>query len=177
MQSDSEYDKVILEFDVNMNPNNDNTAVFLDTSKCSFHIDILDSIRNVEYIKIIKSTVIMDNINLNNGDSIYIHMNSYERLRAKYDEDIYAFFETVDININNVVENTTDVLFTKEYTPVFEKHDVSVYKLKPMEPNLKRFDFKLYYKNQSNNMLEIMDTNDIKRFKMLICVYSRHKKF
>jgi hypothetical protein len=55
-------------------------------------------------------------------------------------------------------------------TLAFDVNDHSVYKLRPMEANLKRFNIELRDKNN-----KIIERNNIGSFKMIICVYSLRK--
>lgn len=180
MNDCGEYDKTIIELDMA-------NANFNDANVCDFYVDILDSIRNVEYIKIMKCSVgvkpkqaLANGSYYNDGDSIYVVMNDYKRISAIQNSSVFPVFETVDVNLTETYHITTSssfavsnsVLYTKEYTPVFEKQDVSVYKLNPTEPNLKRFNIQLYDKTN-----KIMRRSDIARFKILLCLYSNQRKF
>lgn len=177
---DIEFDKNIIELD-------SEKGVFNDNIYCDLSFDILDSIRNVIYIKIIKCSVIvkpLDALNngsyIDNGDSVYFAVNDYSRITAMLNESIHRIFETVDIDLTQTYnitadtnyESTKGILYSKEYSQLFHKDDISVYKLNPIEPVLKRFNVVIYDKNG-----EKMARDDIVRFKILLCVYSNNKKF
>lgn len=174
-----EYEKVIIE--INMS-----NSTFLNNTDCDFYFDIMDSVRNVMYIKLVKLCIAIkpnskvDSIfKYNDGDSIYVAINDYNRVSAIVNNSIDRFFETIDVNLTqmaSVIGSRTDqnisVLYTRDYSPLFDKNDVSVYKLKPADPNLKRFNIKLYDKNGQK-----LKKTDVDNFKISLCIYSTNKKF
>lgn len=148
----------------------DKTLIYLDNSnmikasvdKCDFYIDILEPIRNVLYIKSVSSSIKFNNTT-QDGNSVYISLNNYNKMMSIIDGSKYIFFERF-----NIISNIGDI----NYNTYFNPNDISVYILNPPEPNFRRFNIKLFDKN--NN---IISQSDLNKFNITLCVYSSKKKF
>lgn len=185
MQEESILDKKII------NLTNDG-ARFYSSTKNDFYIDILEPIKNVTHIKLLK-TSIRPNLTSINGtpivdnDPIYISLNDYDRISTvKIVDDkatIYKSFEILNLNLTNkyltmansqidTLITTNGLLFENIYTSTTtDLNDTSVYNIIPHEPSLLRFNIKIYDKDH-----ELINIEDIKNFEMLICVFSNNKK-
>jgi hypothetical protein len=186
------YDKEIILLD------SDN-AVFKDSTKMDIYVDILEPIKNVAYIKIIQSCISLNpkfnfqgNI-VEDNDPIYISVNDYYRVKSVINVNgegsLLKCFDMINIDLTgtynltnnfNIQQPTQEsssqlyminLTYKNDYrTLAFDVNDHSVYKLRPMEANLKRFNIELRDKNN-----KIIERNNIGSFKMIICVYSLRK--
>ena len=186
------YDKEIILLD------SDN-AVFKDSTKMDIYVDILEPIKNVAYIKIIQSCISLNpkfnfqgNI-VEDNDPIYISVNDYYRVKSVIsvngEGSLLKCFDMINIDLTgtynltnnfNIQQPTQEsssqlyminLTYKNDYrTLAFDVNDHSVYKLRPMEANLKRFNIELRDKNN-----KIIERNNIGSFKMIICVYSLRK--
>lgn len=163
-------------------------AVFNNVSVYDFYVDILEPIRSVMYIKIIRCAIILNpNAKLNGNDisdedPIYIRVNDYNRCISVIKGNVVKCFEIVNITKTKtytIMNNTglspiiTDVAHYTEYPQsAFDVNDTSVYVMNPVEPNLKRFNIQLYDKN--NN---ILTKDNVKLLKLTLCVYSKSRKY
>jgi hypothetical protein len=174
------FDKSIIQIDTN-------SAIWNDSTNMSFYIDILEPIKNVLYITIIKSsiTVLDATENLNGSpiidlDPVYINLNNYNRLISTYtnnnNKNILNYFEIIPLNLTDkyptIHLNYNKISFTNSYVSTGTLMDSHLFKLNPIEPNLKRFNIDLYDKN--NNILK---QSEISRFTMTLCVYYNKKKY
>ena len=190
MQNETILDKKILQL-------TNGGARYYNNAKCDFYIDILEPIKNVTHIKILKSSVRLNLKTLNgepviDNDPIYISLNNYNRINT-YDNkvvntsnnitSIFNSFEVINLNVTSkylIMANTqissfieiNGVLFENIYTSTTSDfNDTSVYNIIPHEPSLLRFNIKLYDKNYT-----LINKEDIINFELLVCVYSNNKK-
>lgn len=190
MQNETILDKKILQL-------TNGGAIYYNNAKCDFYIDILEPIKNVTHIKILKSSVRLNLKTLNgapviDNDPIYISLNNYNRINT-YDNkivntsnnitSIFNSFEVINLNVTSkylIMANTqissfieiNGVLFENIYTSTTSDfNDTSVYNIIPHEPSLLRFNIKLYDKNYN-----LINKEDIINFELLVCVYSNNKK-
>lgn len=190
MQNEIILDKKILQL-------TNNGATYYNNAKCDFYIDILEPIKSVTRIKILKSSVRLNLKTLNgtpviDNDPIYVNLNNYNRIHTFDNKivntsnsvtNIFNSFEVINLNVTSkylIMANTqispylelSGVLFENIYTSTTaDFNDTSVYNMIPHEPSLLRFNIKLYDKNYT-----LIDKNDIINFELLICVYSNNKK-
>jgi hypothetical protein len=156
-------------------------CVYTDSTKSDFYVDIIEPLKNVAYIKLIKSVVVIkpkSNLNGNliqDYDPIYIKMNDYNRISSVINGNVGKYFDVININltevygiINEVLLAVTEVAFSNDYShSEFDEDDISVHTLYPPQDSLKRFNIQIYDKN--NN---IIPKNEIITFKMTLCVYT-----
>lgn len=160
-----------------INSSNVDESKFLGNSY-EFSYDILDAIRDVVYIKLMKTEVILNpsTANVQDGDPIYVSLKKYDRLFVNKNGGNMKVFEVIPLNISDkyglgAVPNQ-NVMFKTEYTTTgCSINDTNTYVLDPIEPNLKRFDIQLLDKNFNN-----IPKSNIKCFTLTLCVYSSKKK-
>ncbi len=161
-----DYDYKIINID-------STNSIFPNNSICNFYIDLDEPLRNVYKINIITMLLnIPNNSTLNNNlESIYIDLNNYKRLISKeYTEingnknNLYAF-DSLIIEKNDTTSGGNSTIKNDYNT------NDSIYYLNPIEPQLKRFNIRLFDKNNL-----IIDSNKINRFVMKIGIYYNNKK-
>lgn len=171
--TESPYNKTIIEIDV--------IPATLNGSVCDFYVDILEPLKNVKCIKIIRSSITLKpkqqlaGSAIVDDDPIYVIMNSYNRLSSVVNGSLLNSFEmlllslTKSYSITNSASftNTSSVTYMNEYTHSFQEDDISVHVLNPCEPTLKRFNIQLI--NKAN---KVIPNTDIDRFKMILCLYT-----
>ena len=179
----------------------DKKIILIDSSKCifnntnlDFYLDIKTPIRDVLFVKIISSTVILKNLygstNTINGnlikdqDNIFIRLNDYKRLLANTsnnsNDSIYDYFDNITIDkykylqlyIANNNTLTLEYNFTNLYSNTNELNDPSIHIINPIEPSLKRFNIQVY--DNSNNIISSSD--NISKVLIKLCVYTVRKK-
>jgi len=166
MNNNFEYDYKIITID-------SDCAFFLTSNICDFYINLDEPLRNV-----IKLNVITLLINIPNSsvlkvplNSIYINLNNYNRLIGK--NNTLNDGKRSDINVFDsiIIENVpTETIGNTTIRSDFV-HSDSVYSLNPIEPQLLRFNIKLFNKD---NIL--INKSDINRFVMKLGVYYNNKK-
>jgi len=189
MQNEDILDKKILQL-------TKNGAIYYDESKNDFYIDILEPIKNVTHIKILKSSIKLktkkiNTLDVNDNDPLYITINDYSRITTfntkkeldNYISNAFNTFEVINLNVESKYVTVTNVeydnllpidgiTFENVYTSTSASlNDTNVYNIIPHEPSLKRFNIKLYDKN-----FNLINKDDISNFEMLICVFSNNKK-
>jgi len=148
-------------------------ATYYNPLTCDFYINLDEPLRNVYKINIIASLLnIQNNSTLNAPlNSIYINLNNINRLIGK---------NKTAVNNTNYNINAFDTIVIEDTIPVdsgntivkndFHSSD-TIYYLNPLEPQLSRFNIKLYDKNNL-----IINKNAINRFVMKLGVYYNNKK-
>ena len=168
----------------------DKTIVYINSSNCLFKngtnfditFDLQEPIRNALYITIIKTDIILNpsqsinNLAIEDGDSIYVNLKNYSRIRTNIDGINVKCFDQIIIDLSDKFgvdpPPNANILFRSEYaSTVGEINDINTHVLNPMEPNLKRFDIQLYDKKY-----QPIQKNNIKRFATTLCVYHSRKK-
>lgn len=179
---------------------NSSNCKYIDNTKCSFFYDLLEPIRNVMYIKLMKAELIVNpsstinSVAIQDTDPVFVSLNNYDRLfttirenvtlydiksKTSYDEMQFKnvkCFECISLNITDKygsgsVPNKL-VAFKSEYTSTgCSINDTNTHVLDPVEPNLKRLDIALYDKK-----FNVLGKNDINCFNMILCIYSNRKK-
>ncbi len=148
-------------------------SIFPVSSLCNFYIDLDEPLRNVYKINIITILLnIPNNSTLNNNlESIYIDLNNYKRLISKeYTEtngnknNLYSFDSLIIEKIDTTSGGNSTI--KNDYNT-----SDSIYYLNPIEPQLKRFNIRLFNKNNG-----IINLSDINRFIMKIGIYYNNKK-
>ena len=175
-----------------------NFAVYNSTSNIyDYYIDIQTPIKDVMYIKLINTNVILNNTYITNGnpvnnDNIFVYMNNYNRIIANTisitsNVSLYNYFDNVVITkskylptqlmYNNWKTTIDPSLTSTNIDYIFDnKYDndmsTSLYKLNPIEPNLRRFNIRICSSNGT-----VLDNTYISRIITKICVYYNNRKF
>jgi hypothetical protein len=171
--TESPYNKTIIEID--------STNATFNGNVCDFYVDILEPLKNVKCIKLIRSSVTIKpkqqlaGSAIVDDDPIYVIMNGYNRLSSVVNGSIIDSFEmlllslTKSYGITNSTSftSTSSVTYMNEYTHSFQEDDISVHVLNPCEPTLKRFNIQLV--NKAN---KVIPKADVDRFKMILCIYT-----
>lgn len=152
-----------------------------------FYFDLTEPIRNAEFIKIMKSEIILNpknkinNLDIEDTDPVYVVLKKYHRvcssilkLNAKGDDyETYQVkcFEIIPLNIGHNPSNEY-IAYKTEYSSMScGINDANTYVINPLEHNLRRFDVQLYDKN-----FNIIRKSEIKSFAMTLCIYSSRRK-
>ncbi len=174
-----------------------NFAVYNSTSNIyDYYIDIQTPIKDVMYIKLINTNVILNNSyitndNTVNNDNIFVYMNNYNRILANTisitsNVSLHNYFDNVIINKSKYLQtqlmynewganhvdltpSNIDYMFNNKYD---NDMSTSVYKLNPIEPNLRRFNIRICSSDGS-----VLDNTYISRVITKICVYYNNRKF
>lgn len=160
--------------------NSDDVKLF-DTNTFSFSVDLIEPIRDVVYIKIIKSEIIINPTSTINGntigdtDPIFVTLNNYKRISTVISGNNTKFFDQVNINLSDkfpsMVLPNSFIAFKNESSSSYNLGDPNLFILNPTESNMKKLNFALYDKNNVT-----VDKNDIKRFNTTLCVYHSRRK-
>lgn len=171
---ESEYNKIIIDID--------SSNVVFNGNNCDFYADILQPLKNVKCLKLIRSSVtikpkqeVAGSRIYNDDDPIYVDVNGYNRVLSVVNGSPLKCFEMLLVSLTKTYSivnsadftNTSQLTYMNEYTHSFQEDDISVHVLKPIEPNLKRFNIKLYDKNHI-----IIPKANVSHFKMILCAYS-----
>jgi hypothetical protein len=138
---------------------------FINSNLYDFYMNLDEPLRNVYKINII--TILAD-IPISSSniflplDPIYININEYNRLISKKDNNNLYYFDSL------IVENliTSRITIKNDYNT-----SDNVYHLNPLEPQLKRFNIRLYDKN---NVL--IQKSNINRIIIKLGIYYNNKK-
>jgi len=163
---ENDYDYKVITID-------SDCATFYSSTTCDFYINLDEPLRNVYKINII---VVLLNI-LNNSplnitlDSIYVNLNNYNRLIGKNK----TAFNNTKYNINAfdsiIIENAITTTGGNTTLKNDYNNTDTIYYLNPLEPQLTRFNIRLFDKNNV-----IINKSDISRFVLKIGVYYNNKK-
>jgi hypothetical protein len=140
-------------------------STYLDNTTQNFYINLDEPLRNVNKINVISILINLSNTSSLNVslDPIYINFNDYNRLIAKKDNNNIYYFDSIIVENSITTGNTT---IKNDYNT-----NDSIYYLNPIEPQLKRFNIRLYDKNNS-----LILKNNLNRFVMKIGVYYNNRK-
>ena len=149
-------------------------ADYYNTTVCDFYVNLDEPLRNVYKFNVITELLnIPNNSTLNVVlDPIYINLNNMNRLIGK--DKLNNKITKYNINAFDslIIENT---IASGDGGNTTLKNDYNssdtVYYLNPQEPQLSRFNIKLYDKNNL-----IIPITSINRFVMKIGVYYNNKK-
>ena len=163
-----------------LNISSDN-ATFQNATNFTFNIDLIEPLKDVCYIKILKSEVILNPSSVVDGvsrfedtDPIYINMNDYKRISSVIDGNNIKYFDQILLNISEKFSNNVPnafVSFSSQVTSTFNLYDPQMFILNPIEANLKKLNFELFNKNNKT-----FGKTDIKKFNIVLCVYQNRKK-
>jgi hypothetical protein len=181
----------------------DKKIIVIDSTKCNlknnntydYHFNLLNSIKNVLYIKLIESTVVLnklydgDGVNINNQDNINISLNNYDRLTTNITNNestdyLTRYFDTISIDKSKYLQEyilskansgvapaTINYTFSNNYTIDSDINSPSMYVLNPAEPSLAKFNITVTDKNNT-----LLTNTNINRVIIKICVYYSRKK-
>jgi hypothetical protein len=142
-------------------------AIFNITNTFDFYVNLDEPLRNVYKINII--TILADIPSASSNfysplDSIYVNINDYNRLISKKDNNNLYYFDSI------IIENTISSRITikNDYNTT---DNINVYHLNPVEPQLTRFNIRIFDKNNT----KITNTN-INRILIKLGVYYNNKK-
>ena len=175
------YDKVVL----NLNSSN---CLLADPNKTNYYINLVEPIRNVIYVKMLKASVLTNNtivntLSYNRYDPIYIAVNDYDR-SLSYIKSTQVLTSNYTVNnIANVLITSNIVFDTAKYFDIipysketfseisysqasFDWTDPSVYILNPPEPNLRRLNIEIKDKD-----FKPFNTSILTDFNLSICAY------
>jgi len=129
-----------------------------------FYMNLDEPLRNVYKINII--TILLDishPSSFNPLDTININLNDYNRLISKKGENNLYYFDSI------IIENqiTTRTTIKNDYNT-----NDNIYYLNPIEPQLKRFNFRLFDKNN-----QLLTTSNINRIIIKLGIYYNNKKY
>ena len=155
----------------------DKQIIIIDSDKCPFisdkydyYFDIKTPIKNALFIKLIESTVIVNNLyggSFSNQDSINININGYNRVTVNNtnipDNDyIIKYFDTISIDTSKYLQEyilyganpttrpaTINYTFKNDYSTDTDINSHSMFVLNPIEPSLKRFNITVFDKNNT----------------------------
>jgi hypothetical protein len=175
------YDKVV----INLNSSN---CLINNININNYYINLVEPIRNVIYIKMLKASVLTNNtiistLSYNKFDPIYIAVNDFDRsISYIKSTQVSTSNYTID-NVENVLYTSNIVFDTAKYFDIipysketfseisysqasFDWTDPSVYILNPPEPNLRRLNIEIRDKN-----FKLFDTSILTDFNLSICAY------
>ena len=157
------YDKVI----VNLNNHN---CLTINPNETSFHVNLVEPIKNIVYLKILKASIITTTAIKNNNqllyikyDPIYISINDYERSQSYLNTngvfDIVKYFDFIPYSTDTFSDISNSHVS-------FDWTDSSVYILNPPEPNLKRLNIVF-----RDKYFKTFNTSILTHFNLSICLY------
>jgi hypothetical protein len=161
---------------------NSSNATFVDQNNFDFFYNLLEPIRDVVYIKLMKAEVILNPSLPMNGkpvedsDPIFINLKNYNRLFVNVASKNISCFEYISLNMIEKYGYSTVpnkfLSFKNEYTATgCTINDTNTFVVNPIDATLNRFDIQLYDKEYV-----IIPKNSIKAFIMVLCIYSQKKK-
>jgi len=177
------YDKII----INLNSSN---CLFnpINENKADYYINLVDPLKNIIYIKILKASVstanTISNLKYNKFDPIYIAINDYDRslsyiknTQITTTSNYYIGPTLTNVYTSNIVFNSVNYFDLIPYSLTnhsdisynqssFDWSDPSVYILNPPEQNLKRFNIQIKDKN-----FNFFENSILIDFNLSICVY------
>jgi len=157
------YDKVV----INLNNLNSLTT---DANKTCYYVDLVEPLRNVIYVKIIRASVIAVETTMEQSplsyliyEPIYISINDYNRavsyLKTNGNFNNINYFDLIPYSGTN----NSDISYSHSS---FDWTDPSVYILNPPEPNLRRLNIDIRDKT-----FKLFDTSVLTNFNLSICIY------
>jgi hypothetical protein len=156
------YDKIVI------NLNNHNCLQF-NTAETNFYVDLVEPIKNIIYVKILKASVLTANamksqpLLYEKNEPIYISLNDYNR-SISYIKNNGTFNY---VNYFDIIPYSTDPSSEISYCQtMFDWTDPSVYILNPPEQSLKRLSIQFMDKTFKPFNISVLT-----HFNLSICVY------
>jgi hypothetical protein len=177
------YDKVVI------NLNNHNCLQINPAESC-FYVNLVEPIKNIIYIKILKASITSTVAMKNNTSLLYIKNDPIHIAINDYDRSV-SYLKSVQVSTSNyllndvptVLTTSKDVFDTVKYFDIipysdttsseisngnvsFDWTDSSVYILNPPEPNLRRLniDFR-------DKVFKPFSTSILTHFNISLCIY------
>jgi|OM-RGC.v1.019383977 hypothetical protein len=176
--NDKDYEKKLIYI-------NSENSTFLSQSDYISVFDISETIKDVMYIKMLKSeivlevngisnTIVNDEI-VNDGDPIFVNLNDYNRILTRIDDNTVKYFDIININLSekfgNNVPNSANISFKNTSgTHTFGPYNSDTH-IMLSDNNITKFNISLYDKNN-----KIVKKSDIKSFNMVLCLYYLRRK-
>src|SRR6056300_1125325 len=116
--NDKDYEKKLIYI-------NSENSTFLSQSDYISVFDISETIKDVMYIKMLKSEIVLE-VNgisntivneeiVNDGDPIFVNLNDYNRILTRIDDNTVKYFDIININLSekfgNNVPNSANISF------------------------------------------------------------------
>lgn len=144
-----------------------------NSNKEDFYINLDEPLRDVYKIEIIACLInIPSSSGLSLLDSVYIDLNGYKRLISKNNKNNLHYFDSLIIDKPLTVSGT---VIQNDYN-----NNQKEYILNPVQPQISRFNIRLFNVNEFN---DVQSTNDvllnkgsINRFIIKLIVYFTNKK-
>jgi hypothetical protein len=177
------YDKIV----INLNNHN---CLQVNTAESCFYVNLVEPIKNIIYIKILKANIISTNaIKTENAllykrnDPIHVSINDYDR-SVSYLKSVQVSTSNYLLNgVPTVLTTSKDVFDTVKYFDIipyadttfsdlsnsqtsFDWTDSTVYILNPPEPNLRRLNIEFRDKT-----FKPFDTAILTDFNVSLCIY------
>jgi hypothetical protein len=138
---------------------------FINRNIYDFYMSLDEPLRNVYKINVI--TILADVPETSPSffsplDPIYVNINDYNRLISKKDNNNVYYFDSL------IIENTISSRITIKND--YNTSD-NIYNLNPIEPQLTRFNIRLFDKNN-----ELISTTNINRIIIKLGIYYNNKK-
>ena len=139
-------------------------------NETSFHVNLVEPIKNIVYIKLLKASIITTAAMKTNNqllyikyDPIYISINDYERSQSYLNTngvfDIVKYFDFIPYSTDPFSDISNSHVS-------FDWTDSSVYILNPPEPNLKRLNIVF-----RDKYFKTFNTSILTHFNLSICLY------
>lgn len=168
---------------------NSSNATFMSNDLCMFYVNMIEILKDVLYIKILRSEVIINPSKTLNGnvindtDPIFVNMNDYKRILTTIKKTVgnddnfnnCKFFDQINLNISERFCGRAipdaNISFRNESSTSFNISDPYMLIMNPNENLLNKLQISLYDKNN-----ELIKRSDIIKFNMTVCIYHRRKK-
>jgi len=198
MQNEDILDKKILQL-------TKNGAIYYDESKNDFYIDILEPIKNVTHIKILKSSIKLktkkiNTLDVNDNDPLYITINDYSRITtfntkteiyemnssnitSNYISNAFNTFEVINLNVESKYVTVTNVEYDNllpidgiTFENVYTSTSASLNDTNVYNIIPYEPSLKRFNIKLYDKNFNLINKDDISNFEMLICVFSNNKK-
>lgn len=157
-------------------------GTFVSNTNFEFNYDLIEPIKNVLYLKLMRTEIFLNpsgSINgktIQDGDPIYVVVKNHNRIFVNVKGYNVKCFEYILMNITERfgANPTPDkiVSFKTEYTsPGCHANDVNIVNLNPVEPVISKFEIQLYDKD-----FNIIPLSAIHKFGMTMCIYHSRRK-
>src|SRR5210317_1566855 len=94
---------------------NSENGTFLSSTKFNMTFDLAEFIKDIAYIKLLKSEIIINvdgientlinNNNVEDGDPVFINLNEYNRISTRIGENTVKYFDIIHINLSEKFGN------------------------------------------------------------------------
>jgi len=198
MQNEDILDKKILQL-------TKNGAIYYDESKNDFYIDILEPIKNVTHIKILKSSIKLktkkiNTLDVNDNDPLYITINDYSRITtfntkteiyvmnssnitSNYISNAFNTFEVINLNVESKYVTVTNTEYDNllpidgiTFENVYTSTSASLNDTNVYNIIPHEPSLKRFNIKLYDKNFNLINKDDISNFEMLICVFSNNKK-